>query len=322
MGGRIVDRLLERGWTVRSYGRRPRPGLEARGVEVVCGDLTDAEAVRAACEGMDAVFHTAAKAGVWGAWRDYYRPNVTGARNVARACREARVPYLVHTSTPSVVFNRKAIRGADESMPYGRRWLCHYAHTKALAEQAVLAMRGDSLKVVALRPHLVFGPGDPHLLPRVVESAVAGRLKQVGDGTSRVDVAYIDNVADAHLRALDALAAGKGDGRAYFISEGRPVRLWPWINGILERLGHPPVAGRVPLSAAYALGGLCEMVWKLGRRRGDPPMTRFVAVELGKDHFFDTGAARRDLGFIPAVDRDTALDRTVEDLRQRGFGAR
>ena len=321
VGGRIVDRLLERGWSVRSFGRAAQPALEARGVEVVRGDLADAASVGAACAGMDAVFHTAAKAGVWGRWEDYYRPNVAGARNVARACREKGVPYLVHTSTPSVVFNRRAIRGADERMPYGRRWLCHYAHTKALAERAVFALRSDALRVVALRPHLVFGPGDPHLLPRVLESAVAGRLKQVGGGDSRVDVAYIDNVADAHLRALDALPAGRGDGRAYFISQGEPVRLWDWINGILERLGHRPVKGRVPLPVAYALGGLCELVWALGRRTDDPPMTRFVAVELGKDHFFNTDAARRELGFAPNVGMAAALDRTVEDLRQRGFGA-
>ena len=216
VGGYVVERLLQRGYSVRSLGRSPQPQLAAKGVEVVCGDLTDAAVVTAACEGVDAVFHVAARAGVWGSWESYYGPNVIGTRNVVNACRAQGVGRLVYTSTPSVVFNRQAISGGDESLPYGRDWLCHYAHTKAIAEEEALAANGEALKVVALRPHLIFGPGDPHLLPRVIESAPAGRLKIVGDGASRVDVSYVGNVADAHLNAFDALQSGRGAGQRLF----------------------------------------------------------------------------------------------------------
>jgi nucleoside-diphosphate-sugar epimerase len=319
VGGYVVERLLARGYSVRSLGRSPQPRLAAKGVEVVCGDLTDAAVVTPACEGMDAVFHVAARAGVWGSWDSYYQPNVTGTRNVVNACRAQGVGRLVYTSTPSVVFNRQAISGGDESLPYGRDWLCHYAHTKAIAEQEALAANSDTLKIVALRPHLIFGPGDPHLLPRVIESAVRGRLKIVGDGASRVDVSYVENVADAHLNAFDALECGRGAGQAYFISQGEPVALWPWVNSILEGLGHAPLEKMIPLSLAYGAGAVCEGLWKLLGRREDPPITRFVAVELAKDHYFDISAARRDLGYVPQTSMSQALERTIRDLKGRGF---
>lgn len=319
IGGAIARRLLARGDAVASFSRSGSPELAALGAEDRRGDLGDRAAVEAACEGADAVFHVAAKAGVWGSWRSFHEANVEGTRNVLAACRARRVRRLVYTSTPSVVFNRRPIRGGDETLPYGRRWLGAYAPTKAIAEREVLAANGVDLATVALRPHLVWGPGDPHLLPRVVERARHGRLRIVGDGTNRVDIAYIGNVAAAHLAALEAPSAG---GRAYFIAQGEPVRLWPWLNGILEALDLPPVRRRVPLPVAYAVGAVCEGAWTIARKRSEPPMTRFVAFELAKDHFFDIGAARRDLGYVPEVSTDAGAERAVADLAARGFGRR
>jgi nucleoside-diphosphate-sugar epimerase len=319
VGGYIVERLLARGYAVRSIGRSPQPELVAKGVEVMCGDLTDATAVSAACEGVDAVFHVAARAGVWGSWESFYGPNVIGTRNVLSACRKWQVKRLVYTSTPSVVFNGDFIRGGDESLPYGKNWLCHYAETKALAEQEALAANSEKLQVVALRPHLIFGPGDPHLLPRVVESVKAGRLRIVGDGSAKVDVSYVGNVADAHLDAFDALERGKGAGQAYFISQGEPVDLWPWLNSILEGLGQPPLTQKIPLPLAYGIGALCEGVWKVLRRRTDPPITRFVSVELAKDHYFDISKAQHDLGYRPRVSMNEALKLTIQDLIRRHY---
>jgi len=319
VGSYVIERLLARGDRVRSLGRSPQPALAAKGVQVICGDLADTEEVRAACVGVDAVFHVAAKAGVWGTWDSFYTPNVVGTRNVVAACQAEGVGRLVYTSTPSVVFNGQSIRGGGQELPYGRDWLCHYAHTKAIAEQEALAANNDTLKIVALRPHLIFGPGDPHLLPRVIESVRAGRLKIVGDGSNRVDVSYVADVATAHLNALDALDAGHCAGQAYFISQGEPVALWPWLNQILEGLGHPPLKKRMPAQLAYAAGAVAEGMWKLFARSGEPPITRFVAVELAKDHYFDLGAARQDLGFEPAYTMQTALLKTVEDLKIRGF---
>jgi nucleoside-diphosphate-sugar epimerase len=328
VGRYVIERLQARGYAVRSFGRSPQPALEAKGVEVICGDLASAAEVRAACVGVDAVFHVAAKAGVWGSWDSFYQPNVVGTRNVVAACQSEGIGRLVYTSTPSVVFNGQPIRGGGQEMPYGRNWLCHYAHTKAIAEQEALAGNSDSLKVVALRPHLIFGPGDPHLLPRVISSVHAGRLKIVGKGENRVDVSYVEDVAAAHLNAFDALESGESSntgscaGQAYFISQGEPVALWPWLNQVLTGLGHPPLTKRIPLPAAYAAGALAECCWKVLARfakADEPPITRFVAVELAKDHYFDISAAQRDLGYKPAVAMQAALDATIRDLKERGF---
>lgn len=321
VGSHIVKRLLERGYEVRSLGRSPQPEMKERGADVYCGDITDAGIVEAACSGVDAVFHVAARAGVWGNWLSYYRPNVIGTRNVLTACKAKGVRRLIYTSTPSVVFNREAICGADESLPYGCKWLCNYAHTKAIAEKEALAANSSSLRVVVLRPHLVFGPGDPHLLPRVIERARSGRLKIVGNGCNKVDVSYVGNVADAHVSALDLLETGKVDGKAYFISQGEPVELWPWINAILECLGHPPLTQKVRLPLAYSVGAACEFLWKLLKRRDDPPMTRFVALELAKDHYFDISAAKSELDYKVEVPMADAVQLTIEDLKARGYGA-
>ncbi|MGZ0708558.1 NAD-dependent epimerase/dehydratase family protein [Coraliomargarita sp. W4R53] len=319
VGSHVIERLLARGYAVRSFGRSPQPHLSAKGVDVICGDLSSASDVRAACVGVDAVFHVAAKAGVWGSWESFYTPNVVGTRHVVAACQAEGVGRLVYTSTPSVVFNGQPIRGGGQEMPYGSHWLCHYAHTKAIAEQEALAANCDVFKVVALRPHLIFGPGDPHLLPRVVESVKAGRLKIVGDGSTRVDVSYVEDVAVAHLNAFDALPAGQCAGQAYFISQGEPVELWPWLNQVLVGLGHPPLTKRIPLQVAYAAGAIAECVWKLFGKVGEPPITRFVAVELAKDHYFDMEATYQDLGYQPAMSMEAALGETIKDLRQRGF---
>lgn len=319
VGKYVVARLQARGYAVRSFGRSAQPVLAAKGVEVVCGDLASADDVRAACRGVNAVFHVAAKAGVWGSWESFYQPNVVGTRNVVEACRAEGIGRLVYTSTPSVVFNRKSIRGGGQEMPYGGHWLCHYAPTKALAEQEALAANSDSLKVVALRPHLVFGPGDPHLLPRVVQSVKEGRLKIVGDGRNWVDVSYVEDVAAAHLNALDALEGGTCAGQAYFISQGEPVELWPWINQVLEGLGHPPLVRRIPLPLAYAAGALAEGVWRLFCKKGEPPITRFVAVELAKDHYFSLQAATQDLGYQPEIPMEIAVQNTIRDLKVRNF---
>lgn len=300
LGRYIVTALRERGAAVRAFQRSIADDLAARGVRIERGSVTDAAALRRAARGCDAVIHTAAKAGVWGSRREYVEANIEGTRNVLAACRAAGVPYLVHTSTPSVVFTGESFEGADESLPYGENWLCHYAETKAVAEKEALAADGSGgLRVCALRPHLIWGPGDPHLLPRVIARARAGRLAVVGDGTNRVDITHVRNAANAHLLALDALEAGDAGGRPYFLSQGEPVEMWPWIQDLLKRLNIPPVKRRVSLATAYRMGAVAETVWRVFRLRGEPPMTRFVATELAKSHWFDISAARRDLGYRP-----------------------
>src|SRR5437763_2098356 len=316
LGGAVARQLLARGDAVRSFSRSAYPDLAARGVEQHAGDLADADAVARAVRGCDAVIHTAAKAGVWGPEREYFRANVLGTRNVVAACRAHGVRTLVYTSSPSVVAGHHDLNGVDESVPYPDRHLAAYPRTKARAEREALAANGPDLATVALRPHLIWGPGDPHLVPRLLARARAGRLRRVGDGANRIDTTYVENAAAAHLLALDRLRPGAAcAGRAYFIAQGEPVPLWDFINRILALAGLPPVRRSIPAGPAYALGAVAEVVYRVLRLPGEPPLTRFVAHELSSSHWFDLSAAHRDLDYRPAVSLEEGLRRLGESLR-------
>lgn len=310
LGGAIIDQLLARGYSVRSFARGDYPNLVAKGVQSIRGDLTNGEAITAAVAGCDAVIHTAAKAGVWGSYASYFEANVGGTRNVILACKAHAIPKLVYTSTPSVTFAGADEDGVDESMPYAETFLCHYAETKAQAERDVLAANGGTLSTVALRPHLIWGPGDHHLVPRVIERARAGKLKLVGDGRNRVDATYIDNAAAAHLCALDALAPEAAcAGQAYYISNGEPVPMGDLLNQILAAAGLPPVKRKVPPALAYAAGALLEKIYGALGKDEEPIMTRFVAKQLATAHWFNIEGARRDLGYTPEVSMAEGMKR-------------
>ena len=319
LGRALVRRLLERGERVRIVGRGAQPDLEKLGVECVRGDLADAGVAERAVEGCSGVFHVAAKAGVWGAYPEFHRANVTATERVLAAARAVGVTRFVHTSTPSVVYNGKELAGADESLPLVETGGCPCAYpvTKAIAERFVLAADSEAFRVCALRPHLIWGVGDNHLVPRIVARARSGRLRVVGSGRNRVDMTHVENAAHAHLLAYDALAAGTARGRAYFLSDDAPVNLWDWVNDLLVRIGERPLTRRLPVGAAYAAGAVCESLWRLGRIPGEPPMTRFVAVELAKDHWFSVEAAKRDLGYRPVVDTEQAMRDLAAWIRPR-----
>jgi nucleoside-diphosphate-sugar epimerase len=331
LGRKLVERLLAEGRRVAVLGRTPAPDLAARGVHFIRASLDDASAATSACENVDTVFHVAAKVGVWGRYDDFFRINVLGTRALLEGARRHGVKNFVHTSTPSVVYNGHALANADESLPLTTRCPSPYPLTKAIAEREALAANSPALRTLALRPHLIWGVGDPHLVPRVLARARAGRLRIVGDGQNRVDMVHVENVVDAHLLAETALkrchvlrdncsvsplknppenchvmsdtssAPVSAAGRAYFITNGEPVILWDWVNQLLTALGEPPVSRHLSLATASSLGAICETLWRVLPLRGEPPMTRFIAAELAKDHWFNLAAARRDLGYAPRI---------------------
>ncbi len=316
LGSELVRQLLAEGHAVRAFQRSPSPALAALGATVVQGDLTDTAALGVAMDGCEAVFHVAAKAGFWGPLADYHRVNVSGTKAVIEAARATGVRYLVHTSTPSVVYTPQPLQGGTSAQPYGENIPCHYAATKVEAEKLALAAhQPGSLAVCALRPHLIWGAGDPHLLPRLVAKARARRLRIVGNGENCVDLTHVNNAALAHRCALAALQQGRAGGRAYFISDGQPVALWPWINRLLADLNLPPVTRRLPLPLAAGLGHLCEVLWPLLRRADEPPMTRFVAHQLAHDHWFDLTEARTDLGYHPVTPSSEQWQALLDYLR-------
>jgi nucleoside-diphosphate-sugar epimerase len=318
LGGAVVRLLRERGDEVRSSARGHYPALDALGVTQVRGDLADAAAVDAAVRGCDIVFHVAAKAGVGGRYADYHRANVVGTENVLAACRRHGVRRLVYTSSPSVVFNGRDMEGVDESAAYPAAYDAHYPHTKALAERAVLAANGSELATVALRPHLIWGPGDNHLVPRILQRGRSGRLRRIGRENKRIDSIYIDNAADAHLLAADRLQPGSPvAGRAYFLSNGEPLPTWDLVNRILACGGVPPITRSIPVGLAVVAGTVLEAIYGLLRLDAEPPMTRFLAHELSTAHWFDLSAARRDLGYVPKVSIDEGLQRLAAWLKSK-----
>jgi nucleoside-diphosphate-sugar epimerase len=315
-----VEALLAEGAEVTALARGAYPALEALGVRCVRADLSDAAAVSRAVRGHEVVFHVAAKAGVWGPYAAYRAVNVEGTANVIAACREHGVRRLVHTSSPSVTFDGKDHVRVKEDLPIADRFLCSYPRTKAEAEVLVRAANDDQLATCILRPHLIVGPRDPHLVPRLLRRGRAGRLAVIGDGTNEVSITWVENAADAHLAAARTLAPGAPHaGRAYFLSQRQPVRLWDWIGELFAGLGLPPVERRLSLRTAYAAGTVLEGLWRLFRRPGEPPMTRFVALQLATSHSYDPSPASEDFGYVERVPTADATRRLVEHLQKNGI---
>lgn len=314
LGKAIVLRLIEQGCLVRSLCRRKYRTLSDLNVEQVQGDICDPELVEKACRGVDLIFHTAAKAGIWGDTSEFYDINVLGTKNIlAAAAQSGNIP-LIHTSSPSVVFNGHDMAGVDESVPYPLRFTADYPATKAQAEQLVTQAAGEGLPAIILRPHLIWGPGDNHLVPRILKRA--HQLRRVGNGRNMVDTTYIDNAADAHILASRCLLSNpKLSGKKYFISQGEPVRLWGMVNDILKAAGKTPVQGHISRRTALIAGTLLEVIYKVFRLSGEPRMTRFLAEELSTDHWFDLRAAQKDIGYIPSVSIAQGLKKLSEWFR-------
>lgn len=319
LGSHLVERLLAAGRQVTVVSRREQPALAARGVRVVVGSLHDAPVCADAVQGVSTVFHVAARVGTWGRYADFYRDNVIATECLLAATRAAGVRRLVYTSTPSVVYNGRNFAGANESLPLTESCPSPYPLTKAIAERAVLSVAGATLRTTALRPHLIWGVGDPHLVPRVLARARAGRLRIIGDGENHVDMVHVHNAVEAHLLAEQALGAGelpgRATGKAYFITNGEPVGLWTWINALLTALGEAPVTRKMPLSLAKLVGALCETIWWTLPLKGEPPLTRFIATELAKDHWFSIDAAKRDLGYAPKTSMAAGTAELVAALK-------
>jgi 2-alkyl-3-oxoalkanoate reductase len=318
LGRAVVKRLLGRGDTVRCFSRGDYPELNDLGVEVYRGDVADRRAIGEAIGGCDVVFHLASRVGSWGPYREFHRTNVVGTQNVVDACRCQKVNRLVYTSSASVVCGGSDLEGVDESIPYPARFLGPYPRSKALAEQIVLRANDASVATAVLRPHVIWGPGDTHVVRRVIEQARTGQLRRVGRGNKLLDCVYVDDAADAHLLAGDCLYPGSHiAGKVYFITGGEPLPQDQLIRHVLNAAGLPPLTRSIRPGVAYALGWLLERLHALLRIRAEPRMTRYLARQLSTTHWFDISSARRDLGFRPAVTIEEGLRRLIGSLQER-----
>lgn len=310
LGTAICKKLREKGYDVVSFSRKPHQHLADIGVEHKQGSVTDLNAVVWSSNECDAIIHTAAKAGVWGSMDSFYEPNVIGTENIVSACQQHTIDRLVYTSSPSVVFNGTDMEGIDESQPYPVAFDSPYPQTKALAEQHILAANGPELATIALRPHLIWGPGDPHLVKRIVTRGNAGKLRKIGSDPKRVDTVYVDNAADAHVHALERLKPGAAcAGKAYFISNGEPIPTWEIVGRILRAANAKPVTRSISVKNAMRLATVLEKIYRIFNSESEPLLTRFVVKELSTAHWFDITAAQRDLDYFPEVSIQEGLKR-------------
>jgi 2-alkyl-3-oxoalkanoate reductase len=316
LGRALVDKLSDDGSIVYALGRKKIFNLPSTAEAIQC-DLKDKQATINACKGMDAVFHAAAIPGIWGDSKEFFDSNVEGTRNILEGCFQAGVKKFIFTSSPSVVCHNKDMENADETTPYPDKYLCDYPLTKAIAEREVLAANNkNGLLTVSLRPHLIWGPGDPHLVPRIIGRAKKGRLARVGKGANKVDMTYIDNAVEAHILAFKCLEEGATvAGQAYFISDDEPVNLWGWIDNLLARLDMPPVKKIISFRAANAIGTTLEIIFRALGIKSEPPMTRFVATQLATSHYFNISKAKRDFDYKPIVNQEEGLNRLIEVMR-------
>lgn len=314
LGKALCLRLCEMGREVISVGRGVYPELVHEGIRVVQADLADASIDwERILSDVSSVFHTAAKVEMWGAYDDFFAVNVLGTRRLIEACRRAGVRRLVFTSSPSVIADGTDLCGVDESYPYPARYDAFYPMTKAMAEKEVLAANArDGLHTIALRPHLIWGPGDRKLVPKILSHARAGKLVRIGSGNNLVDLTYIDDCVSAHLLAERALEDNPwARGKAYFISQGEPVPLWAWIAQVLKRNKLPPLKRSIPKWLALGAASVLEAVAGVER---EPRFTRFLVKEMATSHYFDISAAKRYLGYEPKVSIERALDLTFGPL--------
>lgn len=320
LGLALCRALVAQGHQVCSYQRSFSPALEQLGVKQFLGALHDQTKILNALQDQDAVLHNAAKASGWGSWDDFYQTNVIGTQNIIAGCLQWGIQTLVYTSTPSVVHQGRQSEcgGNEQNTPYAKHFSAHYPHTKMLAEKLLLAANSNQLATVALRPRLIWGPGDTQLLPRLVTRAEAGRLRFIGSGDNKMDCTYIDNVVLAHLLALEKChVASPCAGQAYFISNGEPKPIREIVNGLLDTADAPLVTRSIPFALAYSLGLLCEGLWHLLRLSGEPPMTRFLAEQLSTEHWYDCSAAERDLGYRPEISIADGLKRLRASLQTK-----
>jgi nucleoside-diphosphate-sugar epimerase len=313
LGTSLCKQLVELGHKVFSLSRSHYSHLNELGVEQISADITDVDCLESVFSdfNFDVIFHVAAKAGVWGAPKDFYNINFLGTKNLVEMAKKNKIRKFIYTSTPSVAFGNTPLEGADESIPYPEKYYCEYAKTKSMGEQLVLANSSEDFQVCALRPHLIWGNGDPHILPRLCEKAKDNKLKIIGSGLNKVDIIYVDNAARAHVLAMQKLGPKSVvNGSAYFLGQKEPVKLWSFINSMLESKDLKPVEKNISFSLAYKLGAIFEVIYNMfSIYKKDPPMTRFVAMQMGMSHYFSHEKSLSDLG-------DYQLISTLDGLKK------
>jgi nucleoside-diphosphate-sugar epimerase len=305
IGGRLVERLVGEGHSVRALARSETAARRVAelGAEPVRGDIGDPSSLAAAAAGAEVAFHLAAHLGEWGDWADFERGNVDGTRNVLAACAEAAVRRFVHCGTEAALMAGEPLIQVEETAPLRPDSRAPYPATKARAEQAVGEANRDGFETVAVRPRFVWGKGDTTLLPEMVETVEAGKWAWIGGGRNVTDTTHVDNVVEGLV-----LAAEKGrPGEAYFVTDGEPVVFREFVTALLQTQGVEPPNRSVPAWTAAPMARIAETAWKVLPLKGDPPMTTFRSWLLTQECTIDISKARTELGYAPVVSHEQGL---------------
>lgn len=309
LGRGLAVALIGRGDDVTVQQRRPA-GLPCH---EFLGDVSDADVVRRAVDGQDAVVHLAAKVDLHGPWAEYQRANVAGTRTLIDESRRAAVQRFVNVSSPSVAHSGSAIVGAGAGPAKPDDARSNYSRSKALAERIALDADGNDLAVLSIRPHLVWGAGDTQLIRPVIQRARAGRLPLIGTGAALVDTTYVDNAVEALVAAVDR--CGPVHGEALVVSNGEPRSIGEILRRVCAAAGVPGPRRHVPLRLASTAGAVVEALWRIGHIRAQPPMTRFLAEQMGTAHWFDQRRTREALGWTPKIGLDQGFELLRASLR-------
>ncbi len=323
VGRHLVDALVQRGDDVVLLDVASDPGRD--GVDFRHVDIRDVDAIRDAIRGCEVVYHNASVVHTKQNREEFvWSVNLGGTENVMQACRDEGVSKLVYVSSGSVVYNGEDVQNGAEDMPYAAVSQAPYADSKIAAEKAVLAASDDTLRTCAIRPHVVFGPGDLRFLPNILSRARDGKLKyRVGNGPWLSDFTYVSNLIDALLLAESGLESGVACGEAYFITNGEPMGFFDFVSDVVSRLGYPPVTKHVPWQLAYGVAAIKESIDTLrgGKMRQEDGISRFAIRYMCSHHYFSIEKARRELGYEPRVLMDEGIHLTVDNAKKVGMDA-
>ncbi len=299
LGRYLVQELLENGVAVSVLCRNKSAFWKDMGVEFYYGSITDQSIVDASVAGNDCVFHLAAKAGVWGAYDEYYAPNVLGTENVINSCLKHKVPKLIYTSTPSIVTYKKPIRNGDEDLKMPTAYYNNYQRTKKIAERKVLEANSDAFQTVSIRPQAIWGIGDTHIFPRILKKLKKGKLKIIGTGHTKTSISFVKNVAWAHFLASKAAHIG---GNAYFINDEKEVDLWGWIDECAQSIHCKLPQKKISKKLAFSIATMLELCYKIAHISSDPPFTRYTVSKVSTDYYFSISKAKKDFGYFEKYD--------------------
>jgi nucleoside-diphosphate-sugar epimerase len=309
IGGRLIERLISEGWTVRALARSASSAekVRAAGAEPVDGDLDRTDAMRAGAQRCAVAFHAAAHLGEWGPRSEFEQVNVAGTRNAIEACRAAGVRRFVHVGTEAGLIAGNALVNVDETAPLRPDSKAAYAATKARAEQVVRQANGNGLETVVIRPRLVWGRGDTTILPALVEAVRRGRFAWIGGGHHLTSTTHVDNTV--HGLVLGAERGRPGD--VYFVTDGEPVIFRAFVTELLGTQGVEMPDRNMPAPLARVAASASETAWRVLPLKGQPPVTRLAVWLSSLECTIDISKAREQLGYEPVRTRDEGM----QDLR-------